>query len=230
MAIPCLCGRLCGGRFGPAERQHPRAEVATIFFRLLTDEARDTMWSTTNTFTDVPADAWYNTSVSTMAAGGILQGDETGAFRPNANITRAEFAAIASRFMADTDDQAPDPFNDTAGHWAREEINAAAAAGWVNGYEDGSFRPNAYITRAEAMTLVNNVLGRKPDAGHMLSSMKTWTDNPQSAWFYEAVQEATNSHTYDLPEDADYETWTALEENPDWTARESQWAAEHAQQ
>ena len=126
-----------------------RAEVATIFFRLLTDEARDTMWSTTNTFTDVPADAWYNTAVSTMAAGGILQGDETGAFRPNANITRAEFAAIASRFMADTDDQAPDPFNDTAGHWAREEINAAAAAGWVNGYEDGSFRPNAYITRAE---------------------------------------------------------------------------------
>lgn len=148
-----------------------RAEVATIFFRLLTDEARDTMWSTTNTFTDVPADAWYNTAVSTMAAGGILQGDETGAFRPN-----------------------------------------------------------AYITRAEAMTLVNNVLGRKPDAGHMLSSMKTWTDNPQSAWFYEAVQEATNSHTYDLPEDADYETWTALEENPDWTALESQWAAEHAQQ
>ena len=190
----------------------------------------DSMWSTTNTFTDVPADAWYNTAVSTMAAGGILQGDETGAFRPNANITRAEFAAIASRFMADTDDQAPDPFNDTAGHWAREEINAAAAAGWVNGYEDGSFRPNAYITRAEAMTLVNNVLGRKPDAGHMLSSMKTWTDNPQSAWFYEAVQEATNSHTYDLPEDADYETWTALEENPDWTALESQWAAEHAQQ
>ena len=87
-----------------------RAEVATIFFRLLTDEARDTMWSTTNTFTDVPADAWYNTAVSTMAAGGILQGDETGAFRPNANITRAEFAAIASRFMADTDDQAPSPF------------------------------------------------------------------------------------------------------------------------
>ena len=83
-----------------------RAEVATIFFRLLTDEARDTMWSTTNTFTDVPADAWYNTAVSTMAAGGILQGDETGAFRPNANITRAEFAAIASRFMADTDDLA----------------------------------------------------------------------------------------------------------------------------
>lgn len=202
-----------------------RAEVATIFFRLLTDEARNTMWSTTNTFNDVSADAWYNTAVSTMAEGGIIKGDENGNFRPNANITRAEFAAIASRFMASVE-ASENQFKDTENHWACEAINAAAEAGWVNGYEDGTFRPNNAITRAEAMTLVNNVLGRKPDADHMLPSMKTWMDNPTSAWYYEAIQEATNSHDYDMGDE--YETWTALQENADWAELEKQWAEQHA--
>ena len=208
-----------------------RAEVATIFFRLLTDEARNSLWSTTNTFSDVASTAWYNTAVSTMANAGIIQGYEDGTFRPNANITRAEFAAIAARFMTSGYDVESDLFTDIAGHWARESINDAATAGWINGYSDDTFRPDNAITRAEAVTLVNNVLQRKPDADHMLDSMITWPDNPESAWYYEAIQEATNSHDYDMPsedDDVDYETWTALQENRDWAALEAQWSAEHA--
>ena len=208
-----------------------RAEVATIFFRLLTDEARNSLWSTTNTFSDVASTVWYNTAVSTMANAGIIQGYEDGTFRPNANITRAEFAAIAARFMTSGYDVESDLFTDIAGHWARESINDAATAGWINGYSDGTFRPDNAITRAEAVTLVNNVLQRKPDADHMLDSMITWPDNPESAWYYEAIQEATNSHDYDMPsedDDVDYETWTALQENRDWAALEAQWSAEHA--
>ena len=208
-----------------------RAEVATIFFRLLTDEARNSLWSTTNTFSDVASTAWYNTAVSTMANAGIIQGYEDGTFRPNANITRAEFAAIAARFMTSGYDVESDLFTDIAGHWARESINDAATAGWINGYSDDTFRPDNAITRAEAVTLVNNVLQRKPDADHMLDSMITWPDNPESAWYYEAIQEATNSHDYDMPsedDDVDYETWTALQKNRDWAALEAQWSAEHA--
>ncbi len=208
-----------------------RAEVATIFFRLLTDEARNSLWSTTNTFSDVASTAWYNTAVSTMANAGIIQGYEDGTFRPNANITRAEFAAIAARFMTSGYDVESDLFTDIAGHWARESINDAATAGWINGYSDDTFRPDNAITRAEAVTLVNNVLQRKPDADHMLDSMITWPDNPESAWYYEAIQEATNSHDYDMPsedDDVDYEAWTALQKNRDWAALEAQWSAEHA--
>lgn len=204
-----------------------RAEVATIFFRLLTDEARDQFWMTTNNFPDVAPDAWYNNAISTMVNAGIIQGYEDGTFRPNANITRAEFAAIAARFMASGYDVEDDLFTDIANHWARESINDAAMAGWINGYEDGTFRPDAAITRAEAVTLVNNVLQRKPDADHMLDSMIKWPDNPEGTWYYEAIQEATNSHDYDLFEDAEYETWTALQENRDWAALEKDWVNTH---
>lgn len=205
-----------------------RAEVATIFFRLLTDNARDQFWMTSNNFSDVLPNDWYNTAVSTMVNMGIIQGYEDGTFRPNANITRAEFATIAARFLASGYDVEDDLFGDVAAHWARESINDAAMAGWINGYEDGTFRPDAAITRAEAVTMVNNVLGRKPDADHMLDSMIKWTDNMDtSAWYYEAIQEATNSHNYDLFEDAEYETWTALQENRDWSALEKDWANAH---
>ena len=95
---------------------------------------------------------------------------------------------------------------------------------WINGYPDGTFLPDNDITRAEAVTLVNNVLRRAPDADHMLDSMisgrTTWDT---SAWYYEAMQEATNSHDYDMFEGAEYETWTALEENRDWAALEQDW-------
>lgn len=204
-----------------------RAEVATIFFRLLTDEARDQFWMTSNNFSDVLPNDWYNNAVSTMVNMGIIQGYEDGTFRPNANITRAEFAAIAARFMASGYGVEDDLFTDIANHWARESINDAAMAGWINGYEDGTFRPDAAITRAEAVTLVNNVLQRKPDADHMLDSMIKWPDNPEGTWYYEAIQEATNSHDYDLFEDAEYETWTALQENRDWAALEKDWANAH---
>ena len=205
-----------------------RAEVATIFFRLLTDEARDQFWMTSNNFSDVLPNDWYNNAVSTMVNMGIIQGYEDGTFRPNANITRAEFAAIAARFMASGYGVEDDLFTDIANHWARESINDAAMAGWINGYEDGTFRPDAAITRAEAVTLVNNVLQRKPDADHMLDSMIKWPDNPEGTWYYEAIQEATNSHDYDLFEDAEYETWTALQENRDWAALEKDWANAHS--
>lgn len=204
-----------------------RAEVATIFFRLLTDEARDQFWSTSNNFSDVTADAWYNNAVSTMVNAGIIQGYEDGTFRPNNNITRAEFAAIASRFMSSGYDVEEDLFTDIANHWARENINDAAMTKWINGYPDGTFLPDKAITRAEAVTLVNNVLQRKPDADHMLDSMIKWPDNPESAWYYEAIQEATNSHDYDLFEGAEYETWTSLLENRDWAALEKDWVNAH---
>ncbi len=204
-----------------------RAEVATIFFRLLTDEARDQFWMTSNNFSDVLPNDWYNNAVSTMVNMGIIQGYEDGTFRPNANITRAEFAAIAARFMSSGYDVEEDLFTDIANHWARESINDAAMAGWINGYEDGAFRPDAAITRAEAVTLVNNVLQRKPDADHMFDSMIKWPDNPEGTWYYEAIQEATNSHDYDLFEDAEYEIWTALQPNRDWAALEKDWVNTH---
>ncbi len=204
-----------------------RAEVATIFFRLLTDEARDQFWMTTNNFPDVAPDAWYNNAISTMVNAGIIQGYEDGTFRPNNNITRAEFAAIASRFMSSGYDVEEDLFTDIANHWARENINDAAMTQWIHGYPDGTFLPDQAITRAEAVTLVNNVLQRKPHKDHMLDSMIKWPDNPESAWYYEAIQEATNSHDYDLFEDAEYETWTALQENRDWAALEKDWVNTH---
>ena len=205
-----------------------RAEVATIFFRLLTDEARDQFWSTSNNFTDVAADAWYNNAISTMVNAGIIQGYEDGTFRPNNNITRAEFAAIASRFMSSGYDVEEDLFTDIANHWARENINDAAMTKWINGYPDGTFLPDKAITRAEAVTLVNNVLQRKPDADHLLDSMIKWPDNMDtSAWYYEAIQEATNSHDYDLFDGAAYETWTSLLENRDWAALEKDWVNAH---
>ena len=205
-----------------------RAEVATIFFRLLTDEARDEFWMTTNNFPDVAPDAWYNNAISTMVNAGLIQGYEDGTFRPNDNITRAEFAAIASRFMTSGYDVEEDLFTDISDHWARENINDAAMTQWIHGYPDGTFLPDNDITRAEAVTLVNNVLRRAPDADHMLDSMRKWPDNMDtSAWYYEAMQEATNSHDYDMFEGAEYEIWTALEENRDWAALEQDWMNAH---
>ena len=185
-----------------------RAEVATIFFRLLTDEAREYFWSTDSGFSDVKSSDWYNTAVSTMVNAGILTGYNDGTFRPNDPITRAEFATIAARFLSDPY-SLQDRFYDTEGHWAEVYINRAAEVGWINGYSDGTFRPDRAITRAEAVTLVNNVLGRKPNADYMLDNMITWPDNPKSAWYYEAIQEATNSHDYRWSSQ-NYEIWTRL--------------------
>ena len=197
-----------------------RAEVATIFFRLLTDETRNTNSTKSNSYSDVAAGAWYNHAVSTLSAMGIVKGDSQGKFNPNAPITRAEFAAIAARFDDKANTTAVD-FSDIASHWAKNEISAAANNGWINGYTDGTFRPNNKITRAEAMTLVNRVLKRLPETAEDLhNDMIKWSDNSDtSAWYYLAVQEATNSHYYDLKENK-HEKWSKLRETRDWTELE----------
>ena len=207
-----------------------RAEVATIFFRLLTDESRNEYWSQTNDYTDVAEGDWYNNAVSTLSKAGILNGYEDGSFQPNGNITRAEFATIAARFFEATY-EGEDLFPDIAGHWARDYINQAAHAGIVNGYPDGTFQPQETITRAEAMTIVNRTLDRHPDADHFLADMITWPDNLESAWYYEQVQEATNSHEYVMKTDKDqnrYEDWTKLLEIRDWSDLENTWSEAHA--
>ena len=197
-----------------------RAEVATIFFRLLTDETRNANSTKSNSYSDVAAGAWYNHAVSTLSAMGIVKGDSQGKFNPNAPITRAEFAAIAARFDDKANTTAVD-FSDIASHWAKDEISAAANNGWINGYTDGTFRPNNKITRAEAMTLVNRVLKRLPETAEDLhNDMVKWSDNSDtSAWYYLAVQEATNSHYYDLKENK-HEKWSKLRETRDWTELE----------
>ncbi len=205
------------------ENNITRAEVATIFFRMLTDESRAEFWSKTNSFSDVSDSDWFNNAVSTTSAAGIVNGYDTGDFKPNAPITRAEFAAIASRFSSNGD-SSENVFSDISGHWAADAINEAAAVGWITGYEDGTFRPDQYITRAEAMTLINRVLYRLVDADGVgnLSDMVTWPDNTADKWYYAAVQEATNSHYYTREDIGYYETWTEIREPRDWAALETE--------
>ena len=198
-----------------------RAEVATIFFRLLTDDVRDENLTKTNRYSDVAATSWYNTAVSTLSSMGIITGYPDGTFRPNAAITRAEFAAIAARFDNDGDKTAA-KFSDIANHWAKDEISIAYNNGWINGYPDGTFGPQRDITRAETMTLVNRVLNRQPETeDDLLPNMTVWTDNANpKAWYYLAVQEATNSHYYKFKTNSKYEKWTELRETRDWTQLE----------
>ena len=198
-----------------------RAEVATIFFRLLTDDVRDENLTKTNRYSDVAATSWYNTAVSTLSSMGIITGYPDGTFRPNAAITRAEFAAIAARFDNDGDKTAA-KFSDIATHWAKDEISIAYNNGWITGYPDGTFGPQRDITRAETMTLVNRVLNRQPETeDDLLPNMTVWTDNANpKAWYYLAVQEATNSHYYEFKTNSKYEKWTELRETRDWTLLE----------
>ena len=198
-----------------------RAEVATIFFRLLTDDVRDENLTKTNRYSDVAATSWYNTAVSTLSSMGIITGYPDGTFRPNAAITRAEFAAIAARFDNDGDKTAA-KFSDIATHWAKDEISIAYNNGWINGYPDGTFGPQRDITRAETMTLVNRVLNRQPETeDDLLPNMTVWTDNANpKAWYYLAVQEATNSHYYEFKTNSQYEKWTELRETRDWSQLE----------
>ena len=197
-----------------------RAEVATIFFRLLTDETRNANSTKSNSYSDVAAGAWYNHAVSTLSAMGIVKGDSNGKFNPNASITRAEFAAIAARFDDKANTSAAS-FSDIANHWAKDEISAAANNGWITGYTDGTFRPNNRITRAEAMALVNRVLKRLPETDEDLhADMIKWSDNSDaSQWYYLDVLEATNSHYYQTKENQ-FEKWTELRDTRDWTELE----------
>ena len=198
-----------------------RAEVATIFFRLLTDETREANMTKSNGYNDMKDGAWYTCAVSTLSKMGIIKGYEDGSFKPDASISRAEFAAIAARFDPDGD-TTPATFSDVSSHWAKDEISIAANHGWIKGYEDGSFKPDQKITRAETMTLVNRVLKRLPETKDDLhKDMKTWPDNQnESAWFYLAVQEATNSHYQNLKKDGTHEKWESMRETRDWAALE----------
>ena len=193
-----------------------RAETATIFFRLLNADIRDGNLTAENTFTDVVDGQWCNKSVSTMAKLGIVKGRTAEIFDPNAPITRAEFAVICARF--DTKQtNGNNNFSDISGHWAEAEIKRAAALGWIAGYPDGTFRPNDYITRAQAMTMINRVLCRMPqDEEDLLGSMVVWPDNKPTDWHYLAVQEATNSHDFKRKGEVG-EKWTKLTSAPDWT-------------
>ena len=204
--------------------QITRAEVATIFYRLLEDEVRDEYDTTVNDFSDVSADSWYNQTVSTLARMGIVKGYEDGSFRPNAPITRAEFGAIATRFFAETGaTYVPGTFTDVTGdEWYANAIQDAVNLGLIGGYPDGTVRPNNNITRAEACAIVNRTLGRVPDADHLLPEdvMKVWPDNNPTDWFYADMQEATNGHEYAwIEEDGhEIEEWTNLLDK-DWTDR-----------
>lgn len=195
-----------------------RAEVATIFFRIMGDVSRDKYATSQNDYSDVELGDWYNNAISTATAAGIVKGYEDGTFRPDNAITRAEFATIAARFIS-AKYEGGNMFTDIDEHWAMEYINRACKYGWVNGYGDGTFIPDKNITRAEAMTLVNTVLGRKTDPDKMHEDMVDWVDNVYGEWYYAAVQEATNPHTYTRDEDG-VETWTAVMENRDWKALE----------
>ena len=203
-----------------------RAEVATIFFRLLTDEVRAEYWSTVSGYTDVKAGDWYNNAISTLSNLGIITGYEDGTFRPNASISRAEFVTIATRFF-DYAAEYEGAFSDVSySSWYADFVQAAVDMGLVNGYENGTFRPNASITRAEAVAIVNRVLLRRPDADHLLpwSVMNTFSDNVlESAWYYEDIQEATNSHDYEWLKSG-VEDWTEKLPERDWAALEREWS------
>jgi len=219
-------------------RDITRAEVATIFFRLLTDEVRTQYWTQENPFPDVQKGMWYNNATSVMHHMGILKGYPDGTFKPDNAITRAEFAVTAARFarMMQMESINNLRFTDITGHWAEVDIRYAAAIGWVNGYPDGTFKPNRNITRAEAMTLVNRMLGRVPEMTDDLltGDMKTWLDNADTnAWYYLTVQEATNSHVPEFKSKSvpglpfDYEYWVGMLPNRDWAQLEKEWSNAH---
>lgn len=197
-----------------------RAETTTIFFRLLKDSVRDGNLLTSNTYTDVADDYWANTAISTMTGLGIVQGRSATTFDPKAPITRAQFAAICARFDTGKSN-GTQSFTDIKGHWAEKYIERAAELGWIKGFEDGTFRPDTYITRAQAMTMINRVLNRIPeDESDLLPGMNVWPDCNPGDWFYLAVQEATNSHDFEHKA-GNYETWTRLTKDPDWTRYEN---------
>ena len=194
-----------------------RAEVATVLFRLLKDDVRTQNLTKDNAYSDVPDTAWYSTAVSTLSKMGVISGYPDGTFRPNAPITRAEFAAMIARFD-ETAKSADTPFTDISGHWAENAIGKAYGNGWVEGSSKTLFCPESNLTRAETATLLNRVLHRLPEKeSDLLANQIVWPDNPETFWGYLAIQEATNSHEYERKADGVHETQTAKRENRDWS-------------
>ena len=194
-----------------------RAETAAILFRLMDDASRKTYYSTKSGFRDVASGSWYNTYVATLNNAGVITDSTNGYFRPNEAITRAELAAMLAKFSETTG--AANYFNDvSAKYWAANAIAICAKLGWINGYPDGTFRPDKNVTRAELMAMINRATGRAPkSADAFLPGMKTWSDNTADKWYYLDVQEATNSHSYTVKGS---ETWTALTSDPNWSLYE----------
>lgn len=208
-----------------------RAEAATMYFRLLLDDFRTKYWDNQCSFADVADNAWYNVAVATLENAGVIKDTAAGGnFRPNEPITRAELAVMAAQFAAVTGTIPTGTFTDVPStHWAAKEIAIVQYAGWIEGYQ-GKYRPEDSITRAESVTIINRMLKRGAEAENMLTGMVTFTDNTANQWFYEAVQEAANSHTYTrtskLLEGEKFfgESWKALEEAPNWAELEKTWA------
>lgn len=199
------------------EQNITRDEVTTIFYRLLNSQVRDGIFTSDNSFTDVPKSLWSCKAVSTMANGGYVQGYADGSFRPEAPITRAEFITMAARFEKWDSNPTITSFADTSGHWAEKYIKQGVVLGWITGYEDGTFKPDQYITRAEAMAIFNRVLNRHVNAEGLLAEAVYWPDNAADAWYYYEVEEATNSHNYTRQADLYNETWSEITENKIWT-------------
>ena len=196
------------------ENNMTREEIATVFYRLLKDEVRDELFTATNSFPDVEVERWSNKAISTVAKGGYVNGYEDGTFKPANPITRAEFVTIATRFYAVDEVYTQDVnFTDVSGHWAEKYIKYATASGWIDGYEDNTFKPNKYITRAEVMKIINHMLERAVNEEGLVEDAKRWVDNSQDKWYYYEVIEATNFHSYNRTQPADFEIWTAILEN-----------------
>jgi hypothetical protein len=188
------------------DRLVTRAEVAAIFFRLLKDPAKDN--PVANNFSDVPDDEWYVQAVNYLAGTGILRGYPDGDFKPDQNITRAEFAAVVSRFDS-LSFIVDNPFPDiTSGHWAYSNIVLAYAKGWINGYPDGTFKPDRKINRAEVVTVTNRMLGRIIHREEVPESLiELYSDLPINHWAFADVIEASVDHEYSREDDWS-EVWT----------------------
>ena len=198
-----------------------REEITTIFFRLLKDEYRTKIMDSENSFPDVDVKRWSNKAISTMENGRYVTGYEDGTFRPGNPITRAEFATIASKLDIGTEDNEAHSFADVEGHWSEKYVAAAVKKGWLAGYDDGLFKPDRYITRAEAMAVINRMLNRHVNEEGLHKDAILWPDNSKEKWYYYSVEEATNSHDFERMGDGVYEKWTKVTENRDWAALEA---------
>jgi len=201
-----------------------RGEVASMFYRLLKKDVREANTTDVNAFSDVNSDDWYNVPVSSLAEMGLIAGYQDGTFRPNEPITRAEFAAIATRFFDGDIEYTDQLFSDISGNeWYADVIAKAARYQLIGGYPDGSVQPNSTITRAESCAIVNRTLNRRPDTDHLqpADDMRTWPDNPADAWYYADMQEATNGHDYEWIDNNGQqdEAWTDVLPGYDWSQR-----------
>lgn len=186
-----------------------REEVTIILYRLLASDAKTKIHSTTNSFKDVEGARWSNEAISSMTNGGYIKGYPDGTFKPENCITRAEFATLISRFTEASSTNA-DYYKDIYDHWAKDYIQTAADKGWLEGYEDGTFRPNQYITRADVIAIMNNMLNRHVDAKGLSADARQWIDNPSSSAYYFDILEATNSHNFERSSGVLMENWTEI--------------------